>query len=233
MRFDRDEIENYRYGSPLWAGLHDRILFPGVNDEEFWSDFLKGKGGKGFAKRLDCPENRATLILKYRQQFPTEPIIRTKINELLWKLMISGNPDFVDPHQEPEDVRPRDSQGRVMSSKAIQWRDWTAWVTNPETSMRQINELKRVDAGFAEFFAHYSRQECTTQVGDAVENLNQRQAPVKKAVPPDVLQFAQEYPTMSTHQIKVLLSPGLNPLGPAAAAESKRLFDAACAFGAI
>jgi hypothetical protein len=38
---------------------------------------------------------------------------------------------------------------------------------------------------------------------------------------------------MSSQQVKTLLSPGLNPLGPAAAAENKRLFDAACACGAI
>jgi hypothetical protein len=235
MKFDRDEIENYRYGSPLWAGLHDRILIPGVNDQEFWSDFLLGKGGKGFAKRLDCPENRGTLILKYRQLFPAEPVVRTKLNELLWKMMISGNQDLIDPNEEPEDLRPRDSQGRVMSSNAIQWRDWTAWVTNPETSMRQVNDLRRNNPGFAEFYAHYAQQERTsTPIGDSVQNLNVKQAPAKKAVvPADVQQFAAEYRTMSSAQVKTLLSSGLNPLGSAAAAKANQLFNDACALGLI
>jgi hypothetical protein len=233
-KFDREEIENYHYGSPLWAGLHDRILVPGVNDQEFWSDFLLGKGGKGFGRHLDSPENRGTLILKYRQVFPTEPVIRTKLNELLWKMMISGNQDFINPHEEPEDLRPRDSQGRVMSPKALQWREWENWVNHPETSMRQIEELRRKNPGFAEFYATMAQRERTsTPVGDSVENLNVRHAPAKKAVPADVQKFAAEYRTMSSAQVRTLLSPGLNPLGPAAAAEAKRLFDAACTCGAI
>jgi hypothetical protein len=120
-----------------------------------------------------------------------------------------------------------------MSPKALQWREWTTWANNPETSMRQINDLKRTDPGFAEFYAHYARQERSTEVGDRVENLNERKTPTKKTVPADVLRFAQEYRLLSTQQVKTLLSPGLNPLGPAAAAESNRLFEAACACGAI
>jgi hypothetical protein len=235
--FDRDEIENYRFGSPLWAGLNDRILVSGVNDDEFWDDLCQGKGGKGFSKRLDCPENRATLILKYTQAYPNQPIVRSELNELLWKLMLAANPDFIDPHaapEEPEDARPRDSLGRIMSPKALQWRDWTAWVTNPETSTRQITELRRTNPAFQEFYSHYAAQERTsTQVGDRVENLNARQAPAKKAVPADVQKFAEEYRTMSVQQLKTRLSAGLNPSGPAAAAEQQRLFDAACACGAI
>jgi len=121
-----------------------------------------------------------------------------------------------------------------MSPKALQWRDWTTWVTDPETSMRQITELRRTNPAFQEFYSHYAAQERTsTPVGDAVENLNVKQAPAKKAVPADVQKFAEEYRTMSVQQLKTLLSPGLNPQGPAAAAEQQRLFDAACACGAI
>jgi hypothetical protein len=234
--FDRDEIENYRFGSPLWAGLNDRILVSGVNDDEFWDDLSQGKGGKGFSKCLDCPENRATLVLKYTQAYPNQPIVRSELNELLWKLMLAASPDFIDPHatpEEPADERPRDSLGRVMSPKALQWRDWTTWVTDPETSMRQITELRRSNPAFQGFYSHYAAQERTsTPVGDAVENLNVRQA-AKKTVPADVQKFAAEYRALSVQQLKTLLSPGLNPQGPAAAAEQQRLFDAACACGAI
>jgi len=235
--FDRDEIENYRFGSPLWAALNDRILVSGVNDDEFWDDLAQGKGGKGFSKRLDSPENRATLIRKYAQAYSSEPIIRSALNDLLWKMMLAASPDFIDPHAEPEepaDERPRDSLGRVMSPKALQWRDWTTWVTNPETSMRQITELRRTNPAFGEFYSHYAAEERTsTPVGDAVENLNVRQVPAKKAVPADVQKFAEEYRTMSVQQLKTLLSPGLNPSGPAAAARANTLFNDACALGLI
>ena len=110
----KDDYDIYVLGSPYWAGVNDRILVSGVNDAEFWADFLEGKGGKGFKKHLDCAENRATLLSKYQQLYPTEPLIRTKLNDLLWKLMISGNPDFINPHEEPVDDRPRDAQGRLM-----------------------------------------------------------------------------------------------------------------------
>jgi hypothetical protein len=236
-KFDRDEIENYRLGSPLWAGLNDRILVSGVNDEEFWDDLAQGKGGKGFSKKLDCPENRVTLVLKYTQAYPNQPIVRSELNELLWKLMLAANPDFIDPHaapEEPADERPRDSLGRVMSPKALQWRDWTTWVTNPETLTRQITELRRTNPGFAEFYSHYAQLERTsTPVGDGVENLNVRRAPTKKSVPADVQKFAEEYRTMSVQQLKTLLSFGLNPSGPAAAARANKLFNDACSLGLI
>jgi hypothetical protein len=236
-KFDRDEIENYRLGSPLWAALNDRILVSGVNDDEFWDDLCQGRGGKGFKKHLDCPENRATLVLKYAQAYPNQPIVRSELNELLWKLMLAANPDFIDPHaapEEPADERPRDSLGRVMSPKALQWRDWTTWVNDPETSMRQITELRRTNSAFAEFYSHYATQERTsTLVGDAVQNLNVRQAPAKKAVSTDVQKFAEDYRTMSVQQLKTLLSPGLNPQGPAAAARANTLFNDACALGLI
>ena len=230
----KDDYDIYVLGSPYWAGVNDRILVSGVNDAEFWADFLEGKGGKGFKKHLDCAENRATLLSKYQQLYPTEPLIRTKLNDLLWKLMISGNPDFINPHEEPVDDRPRDAQGRLMSPKALQWREWESWVNDPETSVRQIEELRRTNPGFAEFYATMSQRErVSTPVGDRVENLNERQATGKKSVAADVQKFAAEYRTMSSAQVRTLLSAGLNPLGPAAAAEAKRLFDAACACGAI
>src|SRR5258708_31803027 len=138
------------------------------------------------------------------------------------KQMLSTQPGFTHPHasaEGPEDTRPRDSLGRVMSPNALQRRDWTTWVTDPETSMRQITELRRTNPAFQEFYSHYAAQERTaTPVGDAVENLNVRQVPAKKAVPADVQKFAEEYRTMSVQQLKTLLSPGLNPSGPAAAA---------------
>jgi hypothetical protein len=151
--------------------------------------------------------------------------------------MLAANPDFIDPHatpEEPEDTRPRDSLGRVMSPKAIQWRDWTAWVTNPETSMRQITELRRTNSAFAEFYSHYAQLERTsTPVDGAAENLNARKAPTQKSVSAAVQKFAEEYRTMSVQQLKTLLSPGLNPSGPAAAARANTLFNDACALGLI
>jgi len=208
-----------------------------VNDKQFWSDLFEGKGGRSFKKNLDCPENRLTLIEKYQEFNPNEPIIRSWLNDLLYKLEISGNPCFIYPHLEPEepvDTRPVDSQGRRMSPKAVQWRDWEIWCSSPDTKMADIQALRRSNADFAEFYATTAERQRVKDdpMADINVKLNML-APSKKAVPADVLRFAQEYRTLSSAQVKTLLSPGLNPLGPQAAADAKRLFDAACACGAI
>jgi hypothetical protein len=156
---------------------------------------------------------------------------------------------FINPHEnemiekmakeQEESERPRDSQCRLMNSKAIQWRDWENWVNDPETSMRAILEMRRTNPGFAEFYAHHSQNERTAApVFDSVENVNVIQSTAstptsKKVASPEVQRFAQDYRTMSTQQIKTLLAPGLNPLGPVAAIKNQELFDHACAFGLI
>jgi hypothetical protein len=236
-RYDRDEIQGYVYGSDLWAGLNDRILVQGVNDQQFWSDLFEGKGGKSFKKNLDCPENRETLIEKYQEINGDAPIVRSHLNELAYRLMISGNPCFAYIHLQPEapaDERPRDALGRIMSPKALLWRDFENWCNDPERKMSEIESLRRSNADFAEFYTTTAASQRIND--DPMQDINVKLnmlTPSKKAVPADVLKFAQEYRTMSSAQVKTLLTPGLNQLGPAAAAEAKRLFDAACACGAI
>lgn len=230
----------------FFAAPGDRILHEEIPEqvEEFWSDFLQGRNGSGFAK-IDCPENRETLLRKYREAYGFAAlVVRSALNETWRRYVITHSAfdhGFIDPNPEPEvDERPRDATGRV-SPKALQWRDWTAWVTDPETSMRAILEKRRTDPAFAEFYAHHSAAERTaTPVGDSVENLNVRQfAPSasastsRKVASPEVQRFAQDYRSMSTQQIKTLLAPGLNPLGPAAAKYNQELFDQACALGLI
>jgi hypothetical protein len=227
----REDWDVYQLGSPYWAGVGDRILAAGVNDDEFWEDLFQGKGGKGFSKRLDCPENRATLLQKYQQKYPGQPVVRSALNELLWKLMISSNLDFIDPNAEEPDTRPRDAQGRLMSAKDVQWQAWEAWCNNPETSMRLVQEKRRTDPGFAEFYAAQSAAERTVPVDGAVENLNL--APPQKVVSDEVEEFAARYRTMSLSELKKLLSPGLNPGGPAAAKRANELFQQAIACGRI
>lgn len=232
----RDDWNVYSLGSDYWSGVGDRILVAGVNDKEFFEDLFEGKSGKSFKKRLDCVENRATLFTTYQGMYPNQPIVRSKLGDVLHKLMLSYT--FIDPHaepEEPEDTRPRDALGRVMSAKAIQWQQWEAWCNNPETSTRQINEMRRTDPGFAEFYATTAERERLTDDPMATTNTaaNYRQQDSKKKVSDAVQQFAAEYRTMPTEKLKSLLSPGRNPLGPADAARVQSLYDAALAAGLI
>jgi hypothetical protein len=230
-RYDKDEIQGYVWGSDLWAALNDRVLVQGVNDEQFWQDLFEGTGGKSFKKNLDCPENRLTLIQKYQQINGNEPIVRSHLNELAYRLMISGNPCFIYPHFEPEapaDDRPRDSLGRIMSPKALLWREFETWCSDPERKMSEIESLRRSNPDFQEFYSAQNKLRLQENA-DAIQSVQ----PTKKAVPAEVQRFAAEYRTMPTDRLRTLLSPGRNPLGPADAARAQSLYDAALSAGLI
>jgi hypothetical protein len=241
---------NFYAGRPneFFAAPGDRILHEEIPEqvELFWADFLEGRNGTGFRK-IDCPENRELLLRKYADTTGNALVVRSALNALWRKYVITGSAldHFINPHEDEmveqiareqeESERPRDATGRLMSPKAIQWQKWEVWVNDPETPMKAILEQRRLNPQFAEFYAHYSAAERTTPVFDSVENLNVRQpAPSSKRVAsPEVQQFAEEYRTLSSQAVKTLLSPGLNPLGPAAAAKNNELFSQACAFGLI
>jgi hypothetical protein len=174
------------------------------------------------------------LLRKYREFNPNEPIIRSRLNELAYQMMISGNPDFIHPHfvpEEPEDTRPRDSQGRVMSPKAIQWQQWEAWCSSPDTKMADIQALRRSNADFQEFYSTTAERQRVKD--DPMAAVNNRQPDLKKKVSDAVQQFAAEYRTMPTDRLRILLSPGRNPLGPADAARVQSLYDAALSAGLL
>jgi hypothetical protein len=227
----------------FFAAPGDRILHREIPEQEeaFWSDFLQGRNGSGFAK-IDCSENRELLLQKYAAASGHALVVRSALNAFWRKFAITRaafDHGFINPHEDTmvqqmlEAERPRDSEGRLLSAKQIQWQQWESWVNDPETSMRQVLEKRRTDPAFAEFYAHHSAAERTsTTVGDRVENLNVKHS-TKNAVPVDVQKFAIEYRTLPTSKIKAMLSPGLNPEGPAAAAEANRLFTAAIDAGLL
>jgi hypothetical protein len=231
-QFDSDEIENYRFGSPLWSGDQDPILNYGVNEEVFWKYVLLRS--KGFARHLDSPDNRATAVAVYIQRFGT-PVIASELSELILKLISIQYSGFTDPNAkpaEPADTRPRDRNGRLMSPKAIKWQEFEKWVNDPQTSSRQVDVRRNSDPEFREFYSTMLRREISsTPVGDGVENLNTTNAPAKKSVPEEVQLWAQDYRTRSIAEIRRVMSPAM--VGPVVAAENQRMFDAATAAGLI
>jgi hypothetical protein len=228
-KYDNDEIQNYHYGSDLWAGDFDPILKMGVNDSVFW-DLLNQKC-PGFAKHLDCEQNRNTAVVVYCQRNPGQPIICSELDMLIRKLISIAYEGFKDPNEkpaEPVDTRPRDSKGRVMSAKAIRFRDWTTWVNSPETSMKQVQELRRTNPEFAEFYATMAaRERQSEQVGDAVVNLNANRDPEKKKLPDEVYTWAAQCRTLPVEELRRIMSP--SAVGSRVAEENTRLFNIAVA----
>jgi hypothetical protein len=237
MSYDQQEVNEYVMGSDLWAGMADPILKPGVNDSVFW-DLLLQKC-PGFAKHLDCPENRNVALVVYCQKFPGSPIICSEMNALIRKLISIAYEGFKDPSEKPAvpaDVRPRDALGRIMSPKALRWKEWTEWVNSPDTSSRQIEALKNSNSEFREFYTTMLRREISsTPVGDALENLNAPQVPTKKKIvgvdEEELRLWCQQYRTLAVSEIKRIMSPAQS--GRAVADHNKKLFEAGLATGLI
>jgi hypothetical protein len=228
MSYDREEIQTYHYGSPYWAGDQDPILHYGLNEDLFWHFVLLRS--KGFAKFLDSPDNRATAVAVYIQRFGT-PVIASDLSELILKLISIQYSGFTDPNAkpaEPVDPRPRDKAGRIMSPKAVLWQQYEGWVADPETSMKQINEKRRTDSSFAEFYSTMGeRQRLESKVGDEVTNLNANRDPQTKKVSEEVQLWAQQCRTLPVAELRRILSPA--SVGSVVAATNQALFDQAMA----
>jgi hypothetical protein len=237
MSYDQQEVTEYVMGSDLWAGMADPILKPGVNDSVFWG--LLNQKCPGFAKHLDSPENRNVALVLYCQKFPGTPIICSEMNTLIRKLISIAYEGFTDPNAkpaEPIDARPRDALGRIMSPKALRFRDWSTWVNNPETSMKQIQELRRTNQEFAEFYATMSaRERQSEQVGDAVVNLLEPQAPSKKKITgvdeEELRLWCQQYRTLPMDEVRKIMSASQS--GQTVADHNKKLLEAGIAAGLI
>ena len=228
MSYEQHEIENYQLGSDLWAGDQDPILKYGVNEDTFWKYVLLRS--KGFAKHLDSADNRATAVAVYIQRFGT-PVIASELSELILKLISIQYSGFTDPNAkpaEPVDTRPRDALGRIMSRKALRWKEWTDWVNSPDVSSRQIEALKNSNPEFREFYVASLRKEISaTPVGDALVNLNANRDPEKKKLPDEVYTWAAQCRTLPVQELRRIMSPAA--VGSIVASENKRLFDIAVA----
>ena len=123
-----------------------------------------------------------------------------------------------------------------MSPKALRFRDWSTWVNDPETSMKQVQELRRTNPEFAEFYSTMAaRERQSTPIGDEVQNLNAPQAPSKKKITgvdeEELRLWCQQYRTLAVSEIKRIMSPAQS--GQAVADHNKKLFEAGIAAGLI
>jgi hypothetical protein len=241
---DISDWNEYVGPNEFWAAPGDRILHPEIDEqaELFWQEFFEGPNGRGF-ENIDCEHNRELLLEKYAALCGSgAPVVRSQLNALWRKFAISYGvfeAGFVDPNATEEEVddRPRDAQGRIISQKELQWREWADWCNDVETPTKAILEKRRLDPAFREFYEYHTAVE-RTSVGDGAENLNSRQMPPStptstRVASNEVRQFAVDYMRLPTSEIKKLLSPGLNPGGAAAARKAQHLFDQAVIFGLL
>jgi hypothetical protein len=115
-----------------------------------------------------------------------------------------------------EDNVERDKLGRPLSPKAIQWKRWEEWCNDPKTKMADINNLRRTDAKFAEFYQYQTNLRVNEEgVHDAVVAIGtaavrQDTSIVRTA---DLKNFADVYRHMSSDDVRKQSSPSINPNG--------------------
>ncbi len=131
-----------------------------------------------------------------------------------------------DPVVEPE-VVPTDRNGNPLSASQLAWKSYREFAESH--SMQECRAKARTDAGFASFMRKNLEREAAGGVGDAVENLNQRQQ-VSASPEEELVAFAAEYHRTPTEKLRQLKRFDTNPYG---AAEWNRRFEACIAAGLI
>ena len=74
----REDVEDFYEPGKFWAGSGEPILVESepISVEFFWNKVLtETKRGRGFAKHLDSPENRAVVVAEYKSRFPLTVVV--------------------------------------------------------------------------------------------------------------------------------------------------------------
>jgi hypothetical protein len=121
---------------------------------------------------------------------------------------------------------PRDKNGNPLSESQSRWSEYRTF--SESHSMAECKQRAKTDAGYGSFFRKQYERE-TGEVGDRVENLNQREqvsAPPAEAL----VAWAAEYHRTPTEKLRQLKRFDTNPYG---AAEWNRKFEACVSAGLI
>lgn len=198
--------------------------------KKFRAEYYDGDpDGKETQKLLDAVE-----MLFGTDGYASLNQLATALNTLILSGQVTPREqDDAEPLPEPKaDTTPRDRNGKALTQEQLDWSEMTRFAN--ESSMDAIRQRKNIDAKFRAFLAtNYRREMVSTPVHDGVTNLNANRQAQQSGVPADVLAYATRYRTISSSDMRKELSPGMNPLGPAAAKEANRLFEAAVASGLI
>jgi len=219
MEFDRfenaiyttEEIVAQLYESPEWAAF--RLKF----------DMNDGGNQTLFGWLIDEKLSPDPELADYQQLLRTVlaagGVVRVKGQQYEFELV-----PVVEPVVGPE--VPTDRHGRPLTPAQIAWSEYRTF--SESNSMEVCRQRAKTDAGYGSFFRkQYERQ--TGEVGDRVENLNQRQ---QVSAPPaeELVAFASEYHKTSTEKLRQLKRFDTNPLG---AARWNQMFEACISAGLI
>jgi len=140
---------------------------------------------------------------------------------------------MIRPTPKPVDDRPRDRNGRVMSGRAIQYRDWLAWVQDPKTSTAAVKAKAKTDPAFAEFYVKFVSGFSGVAQDGVQETGTARVDDGTVIDTPELREFANTYRYASVEQINTMKRAATNPSGADGAARFNYLWDHAIRAGLI
>jgi hypothetical protein len=204
------------------------------NIKLFIRDFRAGNVGSQIKEAaLDTGENLDAILEEAQTQTGHEDVNLKEYEASARRMFLIGDLKPKKAATPVVDDAERDRLGRPLSPKAKQWKVWENWCNNPETTMREIHELRRTNAAFAEFFSNQSvRERHDNPVGDAVEFVGTQaiRQDSKIRVTQELREFAQAYRLTPTSEIKKSMSAVMNPAG---FADYRAKLDAAIACGLL
>jgi hypothetical protein len=192
--------------------------------KQFCKDFLTTPVGEKFLQLYGSANAQQAweevIIAKFRRVYGNDPIVFGDLVSFAEDLLLSGG------LRAPEPVEPETK----LSPSQQKWSEYRIYSENHSSS--ECRNRAASDPGYASFVRLSLEREVADR-GPQLINRNANRTATKKAIPADVAAYAERYRTLSIDAVRKELSPGVNPLGPAAAAEAQRLFDASCAAGLI
>jgi hypothetical protein len=196
------------------------------NNDVFYEEFQKTPVGKEIIKAgLKSTDNLYEIIGLAQERAGRVEITLREAEAATKELFLAGD---LQPKKKPVEQVPAPKQ---LSASQQAWSEFRQW-SESHTS-EQCKQRARSEKAFGDFYRkNLEREFGNTPVGDAVVNVNQK-TPTKKSIPADVAEYAARYRTMSSDAVRKEMAPGVNPLGPTAAAEVSRLFELACQYGLI
>jgi hypothetical protein len=228
MSYENDlDLNDPLNALPFFDRHLGRIFTPDSpeNIRRFREDFRASElGSRLKAEGLDHGDNLVLILSTAQTELDKEDVNTSEMSAIGRRLYLLGD---LKPKQAPVAQAPAPKQ---LTEPQKRWSEYRQF--SEQANMSEINRRKQSDPGFASYVRKCYEREIDQEIGDAVVNLNQK-APTKKNVPDDVAAYAVRFRTMSTDASRTELSPGRNPLGPAAAAEANRLFELACQYGLI
>ena len=199
-----------------------------ANNDRFAAAFFKTPVGHEIKKAgLKTSDNVYAIVgLAQEQAGGRVEITVPEAEAAARELFLAGD---LQPKQKKVEQPPAPKPLTASQQAWSEYRIFSESHTSSECKARA-----RVDAGYASFMRkNYEREFAASPVDGAAVNLNEKKPTTKLAVPADVADYAARYRTMGADALRKELSPGMNPQGPAAAAEANRLFEASCAAGLI